>query len=116
MRFTEFIGRQTDYMEYTSIKPKYSPCPQCGQKGKRKQVLERRIPHVAALHRRSWIVAEVGVDQARCGCCQSCQAAIPGVPYKGRYSSEVRNGVAPALIRDRMPYRLVIQRMREDCG
>ena len=116
MRFTEFIGSQTDDIEYQSIKPQYYPCPQCGQKGKRKQVIERRIPHVAALHRRSWMVAEVGVYQARCGCCKYFQAAIPGVPYKGRSAYEVRNGVAHALIRDRMPYRLVIQRLREDFG
>ena len=114
MRFTQFIGSQSDYIEYKSIKPKDYPCPQCGQQGKRKQVLERRIPHVAALHRRSWIVAEVGVYQARCGCCKYFQAAIPGVPYQGRYSYEVRNSVANALIRDRMPYRLVIERMQED--
>src|SRR2546421_8479462 len=35
---------------------------------------------------------------------------------KGAIPNEVRNGVANALIRDRMPYRLVIQRMREDFG
>ncbi len=114
MRFTEFIGSQTDYTERKSIKPKYYPCPQCGQKGKRKQVIARRIPHVVALHRRSWIIVEVGVYQARCGCCKYFQAAIPGVPYKGRYSYEVRNSVANALIRDRMPYRLVRERMQED--
>ena len=114
MRFTEFTGSQTDYIEHKPNKPKYYPCPQCGRKGKRKQVIERRIPHVAALHRRSWIVAEIGVYTARCQCCKYFQAAIPGVPYKGRYSSEVRNSVANALIRDRMPYRLVIERMQED--
>jgi hypothetical protein len=69
---------------------------------------------VAALHRRSWIVAEVGVYQARCDCCKYFQASIPGVPYRGRYSYEVRNTVANALIRDRMPYGLVINRMREE--
>ncbi len=114
MRYTKFSGSQTDYIERQSNKPKYYPCPQCGQKGKRKQVIERRIPHVAALHRRSWIVAEIGVYQARCGCCKYFQAAIPGVPYKGRYSYEVRNCVANGLIRDRMPYRLVIERIQEE--
>ena len=64
MRFTDLIGSQADYMQYRSIKPKYYPCPQCGKKGKRKRVMTRRIPHVAVLQRRSWIVAEVGVYQA----------------------------------------------------
>ena len=116
MRDTELIGSHHDDVERHSIKPKYAPCPHCGQKGKRKRVLTRRVRHVAALHRRSWIEAEVGVYQARCDCCKYFQAAIPGVPYRGRYSYEVRNTVANALIRDRMPYTLVIGRMREDYG
>jgi hypothetical protein len=114
MRFTNIIGSQADYIQHQSIKPKPYPCPQCGKKGKRKQVIIRRIPPIAALHRRAWIVAEVGVYKARCACCQYFQAPIPGVPYRGRYSYEVRNTVANALIRDRMPYGLVIRRMQED--
>ena len=116
MRFTELIGSQSDYVERQSVKPKYYPCPHCGQKGKRKRVLRRRVQHVAALYRRSWIEAEVGIYQARCTCCKFFQAAIAGVPYRGRYSYEVRNTVANALIRDRMPYGLVVGRMQEDYG
>jgi Transposase len=114
MRFTNIIGSQADYMQPQSIKPKHYPCPQCGKKGKRKQVIIRRIPHIAVLYRRAWIVAEVGVYKARCACCKYFQAPLPGVPYRGRYSYEVRNTVANALIRDRMPYGLVIRRMQED--
>jgi transposase-like protein len=113
-RCTDLIGSQADYMQYRSIKPKSYPCPQCGKKGKRKRVMTRRIPHVAVLHRRSWIVAEVGVYQARCACCKYFQAPLPGVPSRGRYSLAVRNPVAHALMRDRMPYGLVIRRMQED--
>jgi Transposase len=116
MRFTELIGSQSDYVERQSVRPQYYPCPHCGQKGKRKRVLRRRVQHVAALYRRSWIEAEVGIYQARCTCCKFFQAAIAGVPYRGRYSYEVRNTVANALIRDRMPYGLVIGRMQEDYG
>ena len=114
MRFTVLIGSQADDIQHQSIKPKYYPCPQCGTKGKRKHVITRRIAHVAALHRRSWIVADVGVYKARCTCCKYFQAPIAGVPYRGRYSLEVRNTVANALIRDRMPYLSVIRRMQED--
>src|SRR5215510_11429122 len=114
MRFTVLIGSQADDIQHQSIKPKHYPCPQCGTKGKRKHVITRRIAHVAALNRRSWIVAEVGVYKARCTCCKYFQAAIPGVPRRGRYSLEVRNTVANALIRDRMPYWSVIRRMQED--
>jgi transposase-like protein len=114
MRYTPIIGSQDDEVAYQSIKPKQYPCPQCGKKGKRKHVVTRRIAHVAALNRRCWIVAEVGVYKARCACCKYFQAAIPGVPRRGRYSLEVRNTVANALIRDRMPYLSVIRRMQED--
>ena len=114
MRYTDLIGSRADYVERQSIKPQYYPCPQCGQRGKRTHSITREVRHVAALHRRSWIVAEVGVYQAKCNCCRYFQAPIPGVPYRGRYSYEVRNTVATALIRDRMPYGLVINRMREE--
>ena len=114
MRYTDLIGTQADYIQHASIKPIYYPCPQCATTGKRKHVITRRIAHVAALHRRSWIVADVGVYQARCACCKYFQAVIPGVPHRGRYSFEVRNTVANALIRDRMPYLSVMRRMQED--
>jgi hypothetical protein len=56
----------------------------------------------------------IGVYQSRCDCCKYFQAAIAGVPPRGRYASEVRNTVANALIRDRMPYLSVMRRMQED--
>jgi hypothetical protein len=114
MRYTEYIGSSQETVEPYTISPKFYPCPQCGRKGKRKQVITRQIRHIAALHRSAWIVARVGVYRARCGCCQYFQAPIPGVPYKGRYSLEVRNYISNALIRDRMPYRRVQQRLAED--
>ena len=114
MRYTDLIGSQADYIQHESIKPMYYPCPQCETKGKRKRVNTRRVAHAAALHRRSWIVAEVGVYQARCDCCKYFQAAIPGVPSRGRYAWEVRNPVANALSRDRMPYLSVMRRMQEE--
>lgn len=114
MRYPPLIGSQADDVEYQAVKPKYHPCPQCGKTGKGKHVITRRIAHVAALPRRSWIVAEVGVYQARCECCKYVQAPSAGVPHRGRYSLEVRNTVANSLIRDRLPYRSVMRRMQED--
>ena len=61
MRYTPIIGTQDDEVQYQSIKPKHYPCPRCGKKGKRKHVITRRIAHVAAVGRRCWIRAEVGV-------------------------------------------------------
>jgi transposase-like protein len=114
MRFITSIGSQPDFIQHHSVKPKYHPCPECGTQGKRKQIVTRRIPHLALLHRRSWIDAKVGVYQARCQCCKYFQAPIPGVSPRARYADAVRDAVANAVIRDRMPYGLVIQRMQED--
>ena len=114
MRYTPIIGIQDDYVQYQSIKPQYYPCPHGGKKSKRKHVITRRVAHVAAVGRRSWILADVGVYKARCACCKYFQAPIAGVPYRGRYSWEVRNTVANALIRDRMPYEAVSRRRQED--
>ena len=114
MRYSEDIGKQTDYVEHQFNRPRLYRCPHCRTKGRRVSVSTRWIPHVGVLNRRSWIHAEVGVYKAKCACCKYFQAPISGVPYRGRYSYEVRNTVANAVIRDRMPYQLVQQRMAED--
>lgn len=56
----------------------------------------------------------MGVYQARCSYCQFFQAPIPGVPVGGRYNFAVHEAVANCVIRDRMPYRLVMKNMLED--
>jgi len=114
MRYSEDIGQPGDYIERKSNHPRLYRCPHCGTKGRRIKVVTRWVGHVGLLNRRSWIKAAVGVYKAKCGCCQYFQAPIPGVPYKGEYSYEVRNCIANALIRDRLPYRLVQQRLAED--
>jgi hypothetical protein len=114
MRYVEDIGTDGDFIERRVNAPRLYRCPQCRRKGRRVSITTRRVAHVRVLNRRSWIEGEVGVYKARCGCCKYFQAPIPGVPYKGKYSDEVRNAVANALIRDRLPYRLVQQRMQED--
>ena len=114
MRYTDPIGSLDDFIERQLNRPKYYPCPDCGKKGKRKRVVERFVKHVGPPNRRSLIHASVGVYQARCACCKFFQAPIEGVPYKGQYSYAVREVVANGVIRDRMPYELVQQRMAED--
>jgi hypothetical protein len=114
MSYTPIIGSQDDHVEYQSIKPQHSPCPQCGKQGKGQRVLTRRMAHVAALNRRSWVVADVGVYKARWACGKYCQAAMPGVPPRGRDAVAVRHTAAKALRRDRRPYLSVRRRRQED--
>lgn len=71
------------------------------------------MTHIA-LGRPVLIRGKVGVYRASCDCSKFFQAPIPGVPKGGQYSFEVRNTVANSLIRDRLPYRKVQERMAED--
>jgi transposase-like protein len=71
------------------------------------------VRHVA-LDQPAEIHARVGVYRARCDCQKTFRAPIPGVPAGGTYSFQVRQVVANSLIRDRLPYRKVRERMRED--
>jgi len=114
MRYVEDIGKKGDYVERQFHRPRLCRCPKCGTKGRRVKVISRWIAHVGRLNRRSWLHVDVGVYKAKCSCCRYFQAPIEGVPHRGRYSYEVRNTVANGIIRDRMPYRLVQQRMAED--
>lgn len=84
MSYVDLIGSQADYRQHPLVKPRDEPCPPGATTGKRKPVMTRRMAPVAALHRRSWIVADGGISQARCACCKSLQAAMPGVPSRGR--------------------------------
>jgi hypothetical protein len=66
MRETDRIGSQADSMQPQSIKPKYYPCPQRGTQGKRQRVMTRRLAHVAALQRRSSMVADSTLRSSSC--------------------------------------------------
>ena len=70
-------------------------------------------PHIA-LGRRAWIKSKTGVYKSRCDCQKYFASPIPGVPFRGKYSFEVRQVVADSIIRDRLPYRKVMDRLRED--
>jgi hypothetical protein len=108
------IGSPDDFIEQTFTHPRLYRCPSCGTKGRRVRIRSRRIHHVGPPGRKSWLVGHVGVYKAACGCCQYFQAPMKEAPAKGLYSYGVRNMIANALIRDRMPYSLVQRRLAED--
>lgn len=114
MDYIEAIGSAADFIERRVNHPRLARCPTCQTKGRRVRIRSRRIHHVGPPGRKSWLVAEVGVYKAACNCCRYFQAPLDGVPTKGRYSYGVRNVIANALIRDRMPYHLVQHRLAED--
>lgn len=114
MDYIETIGNSADFIEHTFAHPRLYRCPTCSTKGRRVRIRSRWIHHVGPPGRKSWLVAHVGVYKAGCDCCRYFQAPMAGVPAKGLYSYGVRNVIANALIRDRMPYSLVQHRLAED--
>jgi hypothetical protein len=76
--------------------------------------MPRRLAHVAALHRRAWMVADVGVEKARGVGGKYCQASMAGVPSRGRSAWAVRHTIAHAVMRDRRPEQAVLRRRPED--
>ena len=113
MRYVPHISHLGAHIEPRSNYRRFSACPTCGTTGQRVSAVERTVAHIA-LGRPAQMQARVGVYRARCGCCRYFQAPIPGIPPKGQYSDEVRNVVANSLVRDRLPDRMVQERMSED--
>lgn len=113
MRFTPFIGTKSTRIEVRSNAPRKHPCPNCGKTGRRIRLLRRAITHIA-YQNRCVIDARYGEYKAKCDCCTTFRSEIPGVPKGGKYSYEVRNVIANTLIRDRLPYRKVQKRMKEE--
>jgi transposase-like protein len=100
-------------LSFGQIVRNFFPCRHCGRKGKRFRVEIKRTPHIA-LGRRAFIKSRTGVYKSRCDCQKFFASPIPGVPFGGKYSCEVRQVIADSIIRDRLPYRKVQDRLQED--
>jgi hypothetical protein len=104
---------EEEVWKFGQITENFSPCADCGRKGRRERVEERLVQHIA-LGQTTLILGRIGIYKARCSCCKYFRSPISGVSGKARYSDAVREVVANSLIRDRLPYRKVQDRMCED--
>jgi hypothetical protein len=99
-------------VERVSCAPKTFPCPQCGKKGRRKDIHTRRVRDLAY---REIVVLEIEVGEyrARCGCCKTFRAQVEGIEPRAEYTNRVREAVLDRLLDDRMSMerlRLALQR------
>jgi len=81
--------------------PKQAPCPHCGQRGRRKQLLHRTVRDIA-LGDIVYLHVTTAEYRARCACCRTFRTQVPGIDAKARYSQRVRQAVLDRLIDDRM--------------
>jgi hypothetical protein len=88
-------------VERLSCAPKTFPCPQCGTKGRRKDVHIRRVRDIAY---REIVVLEIEVGEyrARCSCRKTFRAQVEGIEPRAEYTNRVREAVLDRLLDDRM--------------
>jgi len=100
-------------VERCSCAPKTFPCPQCGTKGRRKDVHIRRVRDIA--YREIVVVEiEVGEYRARCSCCKTFRAQVEGLEPRAEYTNRVREAVIDRLLDDSMSMERLRQALQRD--
>jgi len=93
--------------------PKRHPCPTCGQPGRRKRRLRRRIRSLAYRQ-----VAHLDVHyaeyQSRCHCCKYFRSWPLDVPAKSDYDGSVRQAVLDRILEDGLNVQRTLAALKRD--
>lgn len=89
------------------------PCPTCGTRGRRKEMLTREVRSIAY---REVVIFEVTYAEyrARCGCCKTFRSSPPGIGPRCRYDNQVREAVLDRLIEDKLSIPKLLAAMQRD--
>ena len=93
--------------------PKTHPCPTCGQRGRRKRCLRRRIRSLA-YRQEAYLDVHYAEYQARCRCCKYFRSWPLAVPAKADYDEQVRAAVVDRIIADGLNVLRTQQAMNRD--
>src|SRR6266404_3211750 len=93
--------------------PKSHPCPSCGQHGRRKRSLHRRIRSLA-YRQVAYLDVHCAEYQARCGCCKFFRSWPVGVPQKADYDDRVRQAVLDRILEDGLNVERTRAAMKRD--
>jgi Transposase len=93
--------------------PRRAPCPRCGQRGRRKRLLHRRV-RTLAYHQVAWLEVTYAEYRVRCGCCKYFRTWPLDVPPKADYDATVRQAVLDRLLRDRLNVEQTKAAMQRD--
>jgi hypothetical protein len=93
--------------------PKTHPCPTCGQHGRRKRPLHRRIRSLA-YRQVAYLDVHYAEYQARCSCCKSFRSWPLDVPAKAGYDGLVRAAVLDRILEDGLNVERTRQALRRD--
>jgi len=93
--------------------PKSHPCPHCGQHGRRKRSLHRRIRSLA-YRQVAYLDVHYAEYQARCSCCKFFRSWPLDVPAKADYDGLVRAAVLDRILEDGLNIERTLQAMQRD--
>jgi Transposase len=93
--------------------PKTHPCPTCGQRGRRKRSLHRRI-HSLAYRQVAYLDVYYAEYQARCACRKFFRSWPLDVPPKADYDGLVRQAVLERILEDGLNVQRTLIAMKRD--
>jgi hypothetical protein len=93
--------------------PKKAPCPKCGQRGRRKRTVTRRVRTVA-YKAVAYLEITYGEYAARCECSTTFRNTHKGVLAKAKYDNKVRDLVLERILEDGMSIERVLRSLRRE--
>jgi hypothetical protein len=93
--------------------PKTHPCPDCGQRGRRKRSLHRRI-HSLAYRQVAYLDVHYAEYRAQCRCCKYFRSWPLDVPAKADYDDRVRQAVLERILEDGLNVQRTLEAMKRD--
>ena len=94
--------------------PKTAPCPTCGKRGRRKQILPSRLVRTIAYKRVVYLEITCAEYRARCDCCKTFRSTPEGVELGCRYDNRVREAVLDRILEDGMSIPNVRKALQRD--
>src|SRR5829696_5817527 len=93
--------------------PKKAPCPTCGQHGRRKRMVTRRVRTVA-YKAVAFLEVTCGEYQARCDCCTTFRNTPEGVLPRALYDNKVRDLVLGRILEDGMNIERTLESLHRE--
>ena len=93
---------------------KTAPCPKCGKRGQRKQVLPARLVRTIAYKQVVYLRITVAEYYARCECSKTFRSHPEGVGPRCLYDNRVREAVIARIVEDGMDVQRLRSAMKRD--
>jgi len=93
---------------------KTAPCPKCGKRGRRKQVLPARLVRTIAYKQVVYLRITAAEYYARCGCCKTFRSHPEGVGPRCLYDNRVREAVIARIVEDGMDVQKLLHALKRD--